>query len=292
MSRYINPVETILDNNGDPIVGAKLVFYEPGTTTKKTIYSDAGFATPITNPVTADANGRYTNIFLEGIYKVVQQDATGTPDTDDGAEIWSRDPVGDTASGQFELWISSTTYSIPEIVLGSDDNYYRSLVDANQGNDPASPSLAQWEQLKFGRVWNTNITYAIGDSVYGSNGKLYVAIASQSGNDPVGDASSWSTEINTKTIDIGDWDMNADTQTNVTHGLTFSKIRSVTALIRNDADTIHYDLASSNPQIAIPSVTALSTTVQLTRLVGGEFNNTLFDSTTYNRGWVVIHYID
>ena len=202
MSRYVSPVFEINDINGAPQVGAKLVFYTPGTTNVKTIYSDSGFTTPRTNPVTAvssDAGAIYPDVFLDGLYDVYQQDASGTPDTDDGAAIWDRPNVGDVSTGAFELWLNDTTYSIPEIVLGSDDEYYRSLVDANQGNDPTT-SATNWEQLQLGRVWNTNITYAIGDSVYGSDGHLYVARVSQSGNDPTTDLVNWNGAIPHDTV--------------------------------------------------------------------------------------------
>ena len=204
MSRYISPVFQIDDKNGAPRVGAKLVFYTPGTTNEKTIFSDAALTISQTNPVTAvdsDAGAIYPDIFLNGLYDVVQQDASGTIDTDDGVTLWTRPNVGEIATVPFQLWDSGVIYSIPEIVLGSDDEYYRSLVDSNQGNDPTS-SAVQWEQLRLGRIWNTNITYGVGDSVYASDGLLYVARVSQSGNDPAGSADlvNWNGAIPHDTI--------------------------------------------------------------------------------------------
>lgn len=185
MARFINPVAIALDDNGDPIVGAKLYFYKTVSVIKKSVYSDSAFTTATTNPQVAGAGGRFTgDIFLDGIYNVVLTDANDVV-------IWTKDPVGDIVEGQMELWISSNTYDIPEIVLGSDDEYYRSITDGNQGNDPVS-SPFNWEQLQFGRVWNTNVTYGIGDSAYGANGLLYVSgAASNLGNNPVGDDVNW-----------------------------------------------------------------------------------------------------
>lgn len=135
----------ILDSNGDPIVGAKLYFYEVGTTTLKTIYSNAGLSTSTTNPQVADPEGRYSgDIFLNGLYKVVQKDA-------DDVTIWTKDPIGTSAEGQFELWSTDKTYNIPEVVLGSDDEYYISLTDSNQGNDPTI-STTDWELFYLNRV--------------------------------------------------------------------------------------------------------------------------------------------
>jgi hypothetical protein len=177
MARYSNPTSQYSDINGVPLPGNQLFFYETGTTTFKNTFSDAGLTTANTNPVVSDASGRIPDIFLDGTYKVVLKD------TDD-VTIWTRDPLGDTTAGQFTAWLNDVTYNIPEIVLGSDDDYYRSLTDANQGNDPTS-SAANWEQLEFGRIWNTNVTYALGDEAIGSDGMLYFSlIAANSANNP------------------------------------------------------------------------------------------------------------
>lgn len=184
MGRYVNPVPQTLNGNGSPIVGAKLYFYEPGTTTLKTIYSDSGLTTPATNPAIADSTGRYSNIFLDGIYRTIQTD-------ENDVQIWDRDPVGDVIEGEWQDWISGTIYNIPQIVRGSDDEYYRSLTDSNQGNDPTT-SAASWEKLQLGRVWNTNVTYSATDSAYGSDGMLYFSrAASNQGNDPTSTPLSW-----------------------------------------------------------------------------------------------------
>ncbi len=86
MARYSNPVPQILDDNGDPIVGAKKYFYESGTTTLKAIYSDSNFATPMENPVSSVIGGRFPDIFLDGLYKEVQADANDVV-------MWTRDPL-------------------------------------------------------------------------------------------------------------------------------------------------------------------------------------------------------
>ena len=162
MSRYINPTPFIQTINGSPISGAKLYFYETGTTTLKTIYSDSGFTTSTTNPQVADSSGRYSgDIFLDGIYKVVQKDASDVT-------IWTKDPVGDVVAGQFELWTNDNTYALNEIVLGSDGNYYISLASANQGNNPTTDTT-NWELFYLNRM-NYKIATAVDDDdIDGSN---------------------------------------------------------------------------------------------------------------------------
>ncbi len=189
MARYVNPTPQILNGNGQPLDGAKLYFYEPGTSTLKAVYADSAFTTIRANPAISDSEGRYGGvgedpIFLDGIYRAVQNTATDVL-------IWDQDPIGDILAGAWQAWIPTVIYSIPDIVLGSDDEYYRSIVDANIGSDPIS-SPASWELLRLGRVWNTNVTYSLSQSAYGSDGLLYVSIiASNQGNDPVGDTTNW-----------------------------------------------------------------------------------------------------
>lgn len=182
--RYTNSVPQIEDGNGKPIVGAKKYFFQQGTTTIKTIYSDSALTIATENPAVSDENGRFPNIFLDGLYKEVQEDAGGVT-------LWTRDPVGEISQGPFDLWDTSVTYNIPDIVQGSDDNYYRSLVDSNTGSDPIL-GLGNWEELRLGRVWESGVTYGSGDSVYGSDGFLYTSkTASNTGNNPTTSFANW-----------------------------------------------------------------------------------------------------
>jgi hypothetical protein len=61
-----------------------------------------------------------------------------------------------------------------------------SISDANQGNDPVD-SPAEWEEIRFIGVWDTNITYSIGIVVQTDDGSLWKAVIAQSGNDPLSD---------------------------------------------------------------------------------------------------------
>ena len=156
MARYVNTVVQLLDTNGLPIVGAKKFFFEPNSTTFKTIYVDSGLTVAASNPQISDANGRYSSdIFLKGIYKEVQQDNSGTSSGFDGETIWTKDPIGDVVSGQWTEWINTETYNIPDIVLGSNNSYYVTNIDSNQGNDPVS-SPTEWQIIDLGQGGSVN----------------------------------------------------------------------------------------------------------------------------------------
>ncbi len=174
--------------------------YEQGTTTPLNMATDATGGTTLVKceldtqgfPITA-GSARFIP-FIDGSYDLwlfpteAEADANDTTNAIQFADNLNADPA---TGSQMGAWDNTVTYSIPEIVLGSNDDYYRSLIDSNTGNDPVG-SPVQWEQLEFGRIWNTNVTYSIGDSSYGSNGLLYVSLTnSNSGNNPTSDITNW-----------------------------------------------------------------------------------------------------
>lgn len=98
--------------------------------------------------------------------------------------------------------------------------------------------------------------------------------------------------LNTKIVDIGDWNMSTTAILNtVAHGLTLSKIRTVTVLIRNDPDNNYTDfLADANSGTGDHYIAIDSTNITLSR--ADFFNDGNYVATSYNRGWVTIQYTD
>lgn len=81
------PWPQLLDSNGNTYPGAKLYFYETGTSTPASTYTDAALTTAHTNPVVADAQGVFAPIYLaDTAYKVVLK-------TSADAVLYSADPV-------------------------------------------------------------------------------------------------------------------------------------------------------------------------------------------------------
>lgn len=74
---FAEPTARPLDINGDIMPGAYLRFYLTGTTTLTNIYADADLTTPLANPLTANADGRFVPIYLDPIttYRVQLFDA-------------------------------------------------------------------------------------------------------------------------------------------------------------------------------------------------------------------------
>ena len=76
-----------IDENGDPMVGAKLYFYDSNTTTPQVVYSDASLSTAIDQPILANSRGAFPLIYLNptpGSYrqKLLEADDTLVFDDD------------------------------------------------------------------------------------------------------------------------------------------------------------------------------------------------------------------
>jgi hypothetical protein len=94
MSRFYLPYETVVDADGNPMVGAKLTFYLSGTSTPATTYSDEPRSIANTNPVISNASGQFGAIWLRtGSYKVTLHDSSDVLQ-------WTSDPVTADSSGQ------------------------------------------------------------------------------------------------------------------------------------------------------------------------------------------------
>ena len=185
MARFGKIGDQYFDDAGDPLISGKLYFYESGTNTNKNTFADVGKETLNTNPVILTAAGRQPDIFFDGSARVI---LTKSNDS----QIEFRDPEGDTSGGiQWSGWNSISIYSAGDIVQASNGEYYRSITNGNQNNDPTTDA-ASWEKIFLLTDWNTNQTYALDVIVVGSDGNFYQSLqASNTGNDPLSSPTFW-----------------------------------------------------------------------------------------------------
>lgn len=97
--------------------------------------------------------------------------------------------------------------------------------------------------------------------------------------------------LNVKVIDIGDWNMDTSSGKGVLHGLDFTKIRGVSVLVRNDANSEVSPLDIFSGEI-VGYWECLATSISLYRVPFGFYDQPSYDSTSYNRGYITIWYID
>lgn len=108
---------------------------------------------------------------------------------------------------------------------------------------------------------------------------------------------SYTGQIKRAVVNIGDWNMDAADTAIVAHGLTFGNIRNIEGVIRNDAANTAYASgtidSSGNIQWTVVSYDATNITLRRRPAAGGGiFDSTDFDSTSFNRGWLIIDYVD
>ena len=102
--------------------------------------------------------------------------------------------------------------------------------------------------------------------------------------------------LNTKVLEIVSWNMDTAPTFNVAHGITQSKIRTVSAIIRDDSDTFYWPLTpgdnlTTEADGTIQTITA--TNITLKRKTSGAYDSTNYDTTGgYVRGWITIQYTD
>lgn len=182
MARFGSLDAQYFDDAGDPLISGEIYFYETGTATLKTTYSDVNLTIPNTNPVILTAAGRQPNIFFDGVAKAILA-------TSASVQILVRDPVGETTSSFGDPWISSKIYGANDVVQGSDGEFYVSLAGNNTNNNPASTS-GYWVLL-YSVEWSSGITYTEGAVVTVSN-LLYQSLQNSNLNqNPVTQTAYW-----------------------------------------------------------------------------------------------------
>lgn len=104
-----------LDSNGDPLSGGKLYFYDAGTTSDRTVYSDEDGSVAQSQPVTLDSAGRLTtSVYIPvGSWKFTLTDA-------DDVTVFTEDNI----EGAFDTSTLASSYGRPTTpVLSKATNY-------------------------------------------------------------------------------------------------------------------------------------------------------------------------
>jgi len=199
-------------------------------------------------------------------------------------------------------------FSLRTITIDNTDSPYavlnesRILANASAGaitiNLPTAVGIVGREIQILKTDSSSNEITIDGDGAETIDGNITAALISQ-GNfiTIVSDGTNWAVinRYTKKTIDIGDWNMDSTTTLFVAHGLAdFTKIRSVIAIIRNDADTIYNDLIKADEATFLDFQGFIrdidTTNVQLARTTGGDFDAPAYNSTSFNRGFVELDF--
>jgi len=102
--------------------------------------------------------------------------------------------------------------------------------------------------------------------------------------------------IDTKIIEIGDWNMDGTASVSIDCNLDNTKIRDIQVIIRQDSsfgvarETFPIDHGLGNVVNGRWFFSYADSNISLTRSTDGFFDNADFDEITYNRGWITIKY--
>lgn len=125
----------IIGADGRPVSGAKLNTYATGTSTAKAVYSDAALTIAHTNPVVADANGRFPAMFMEASdYRVVLTDASD-------AVIATYDPISSVSASASSTAAGSLRNRLVNPAMQISQQHGTSNVDTT---DSSKYTLDQW----------------------------------------------------------------------------------------------------------------------------------------------------
>ncbi len=183
--RFQAPFQRYFTTDLKTLPSAKLYFYENGTTTPKTIYRDPFKTNAHANPVIAGTHGMaadtFPPIYLDGTYTVELKNSLDV--TQSG---WPQDNVGgEQIQGQLDSYSSITSYSIGQLVTGSDGNRYESTANNNLNHDPTvlANRTGYWKQIFITGEYVATEAYGVGDYI-SYDGGLYKCVQAATGQNP------------------------------------------------------------------------------------------------------------
>jgi hypothetical protein len=309
----------------EPLTGGSVEFYATGTSTPKNVWTEEAKTNAYTT-YTLDTNG-VAELFGDGNYKVVVKDSSGAIEyTFDLVKSQSNEFIittvtsaavtvtpdndailGNTSGNSITLNLEDiATFSHPIFVKKTSasntltvDPYSTQLIDGSSTyamtGDGESCVLmpdndaGQWRIANDIAVSLVGMTATVSELNTVADGITATAIELNAAADGIGD-----TIPRQKVIEIGDWNMDTTATKTVSHGLTLATICGVRGVVRDDAGTEHFGMLTlqddiTNYGVRITDVS--SSLVNLERETGGTFDGNGFDSTSYNRGWVIVDYL-
>jgi len=218
--RFVSPITDIKPNGS-------VSFFDSNTNAPKITFKDELETIQNLLTIPVNANGNLPNIFFSGSASVIYLDEFDV-------QYAARNPVGeDTIVGNFSSWSVTVSYDINDIVKGSNGKFYLSLLNGNQGNDPIlNPGTnIFWKDVRLLGVFNTTVTYVIGDVVQTVDGRLWRSlVAVNINNDPLTDSGA-------------NWITAGDDNTDIPNNQTGT---SYTLLVTDKSKTVWMDSASAN----------------------------------------------
>lgn len=146
-----------------------------------------------------------------------------------------------------------------------------------------------WSQFFDKLMRETGATYnELPDNEYSGN-QFYTALVNVFGG------------LRRSVVEIGSWNMDADSSKLISTDVAFAKVRSVSFTIIGDTGNALFINGLNNNDtlggavtsdvVALPQINSGDLQVSLQRQNSGYFDSNRFDDATINRGWLIIDYV-
>lgn len=253
---------------------ALLHIQSDGTFSQVLIMGSSSQTTPMT--IWANESGTVSTIYYDGVGAETQLQFynNGLIKTEDKSNIPSGSLLIKTGD-------SSGIGTIGDITIqgGYDGSNYGNIYVANTGGGNVTMLAGSGGILSL--VGNTEITTGYGIKMGGSY-YTYTAVT-----------------LSRDVIEIGDWDMSNSATLAVGHNFAadFINIRSISGFIQDDSSTNMYPITfgkldNSTDKFGVSVYQIDSTNFYLIHdNASGNFNNSNFSTTPFNRGWITVEYI-
>jgi hypothetical protein len=176
MAIFTLPIARVGDSNFRVGSGFKLYFYDAGTTDARDTYTSNTYATPLSNPVIADASGYFPVIWTTGDYKVRLTTAADVL-------VWEADNyTNDFGSTLFAEGVLSAPSSAANVIVANLPTTPGELIDQLQvvvelqhgANTITNPTF-NLNDLGAKTIKRTNNTALIVGDTGGSGAKIYLS---------------------------------------------------------------------------------------------------------------------
>lgn len=196
------------------------------------------------------------------------------------------------AGSRLEVAGSMYYFATTEAITGSlstNQNYIMVTTSSSSISVSYTTNPPTWVPSKHG--WYDSSTGSqryIGGLSTDSGGKWIYETGQQNKYDTVREQANYG-GLKVKIVAMPVWDMDAVAIRNCPHGIgPWANIRSVTGVIRNDSDNGYGVVETSTYGLATISLGSVN--VVLSRVAGGDYDSTQYDSTSISRGWLTIWY--
>ena len=177
MAIFTLPIARVGDSNYRVGSGYKLYFYDAGTTDARDTYTSNTYATPLSNPVEADANGYFDVIWTSGDYKVRLT-------TDADVLVWEVDNyTNDSGVTTFAEGVLSSPSSAANVITASLTtapaypyvDQLQVVVELQHGANTTTNPTFNLNGLGAKTIKRTNNTALIAGDTGGSGAKIYLS---------------------------------------------------------------------------------------------------------------------